>query len=110
MRDNATYWERMSLLALLHNLQWYNFPEIVRNGGVAMIKIHLSKLLGERRWSQAYLSRITGIRPTTISEIYNELIERINVDHLDLICEALDCRVEDLLEYVPNKKGKPNSK
>lgn len=69
-----------------------------------MIKIHLSKLLGERRWSQAYLARITGIRPTTISEIYNELIERINVDHLDLICEALDCKVEDLLEHVPNNK------
>ena len=68
-----------------------------------MIKIHLSRILGEKRWTQADLSRRTGIRPTTISEIYNEIIERINVDHLDLICEALDCEVSDLLEYKPNK-------
>lgn len=69
-----------------------------------MIKIHLSRLLGERRWTQADLARKTGIRPTTISEIYNEIIERINLDHLDLICEALNCEVSDLLEYKPNKK------
>lgn len=68
-----------------------------------MIKIHLSRILGEKRWTQADLSRRTGIRPTTISEIYNEIIERINIDHLDLICEALDCEVSDLLEYRPNK-------
>jgi putative transcriptional regulator len=69
-----------------------------------LIKIHLSRLLGERRWTQADLARRTGIRPTTISEIYNEIIERINLDHLDLICEALDCQISDLLEYRPNKK------
>lgn len=68
-----------------------------------MIKIHLSRILGEKRWTQADLSRRTGIRPTTISEIYNEIIERINIDHLDLICEALDCEVSDLIEYKPNK-------
>lgn len=68
-----------------------------------MIKIHLSRILGEKRWTQADLSRRTGIRPTTISEIYNEIIERINIDHLDLICEALDCEISDLLEYKPNK-------
>jgi putative transcriptional regulator len=69
-----------------------------------LIKIHLSRLLGERRWTQADLARKTGIRPTTISEIYNEIIERINLDHLDLICEALNCEVSDLLEHKPNKK------
>ncbi len=69
-----------------------------------MIKIHLSRLLGEKRWSQADLARYTGIRKNTISEIYNELVERINLDHLDRICEALDCAISDLLEYKPNKK------
>lgn len=68
-----------------------------------MIKIHLSKILGEKRWSQAELSRQTGIGKNTISEIYNEFSERLNLDYIDLICEALDCKVEDLLEYIPNK-------
>lgn len=69
-----------------------------------MIKIHLSKMLGEKRWTQADLSRKTGIRPNTISELYNELVERVNLEHLDKICEVLECKIEDILEYIPNKK------
>ncbi len=68
-----------------------------------MIKIHLSRILGEKRWTQADLARKTGIRPNTVSEIYNELVERINIDHLDLICEALDCDISDIMEYIPNR-------
>lgn len=71
-----------------------------------MIKIHLSRILGEKRWSQAKLSRLTGIRPSTISEIYNEFTERINLEHLDKICEALDCELTDILEYIPNRQRK----
>ena len=75
-------------------------------GHNSMIRIHLSKLLGERRWTQAYLAQITGIRPTTISDIYNEVVERLNVEHLDRICEALECDITDLIENVPNKEKK----
>ena len=71
-----------------------------------MIKIHLSRILGEKRWSQAKLSRMTGIRPSTINEIYNELVERVSLEHLDRICEALDCPLSDLLEYLPNPEKK----
>lgn len=41
-------------------------------GAYQMIKIYLSKLLGERRISQLELARRTGIRPATINEIYWE--------------------------------------
>ena len=47
---------------------------------------------------QADLARITGIRPTTISELYNEVAERVSFDHLDKICEALNCTLNELLE------------
>lgn len=69
-----------------------------------VVKIHLSRLLGEKRWTQADLARKTGIRPNTISEIYNELVERINIEHIDLIYEALECDISDLMEYIPKKK------
>ena len=69
-----------------------------------MIRIHLSRLLGEKRWTQADLSRKTGIRPNTISEIYHELNERVNLNHIDKICEVLECDISDLLEFIPNKK------
>ena len=68
-----------------------------------MIKIHLSKLLGERRITQAELANKTNIRPATINEMYHELIERINLEHLNSICKVLVIEVEDLLEYIPDK-------
>lgn len=70
-----------------------------------MIRIYLSKILGEKRMSQAELARKTGIRPNTIGEIYNELIERINLDHLDKICAVLNCNISDLIEYIPTKRN-----
>ena len=74
------------------------------------IKVLLSVRLGELRWTQADLSRATGIRPSTIGEIYNELTERINLNHLDLICEALGCDVADILQRVENQSPQVRSK
>lgn len=71
-----------------------------------MIKIYLSRKLGELRLTQAALARITGIRPSTINEIYHEIAERISIDHLDLICEALDCDLTELIAYIPNEHPK----
>ena len=71
-----------------------------------MIKIHLSKILGEKRMCQAELARQTGIRPSTISDIYNEMTERLNINHLDRICEYLNCDITDLIEYIPDKQKK----
>ena len=67
-----------------------------------MIRILLSTRLGERKWTQADLARMTGIRPSTINEYYHEIAERINLDHLDLMCEALDCELSNLIVRVPN--------
>lgn len=74
-----------------------------------MIKIHLSRLLGERRISQAELSRQTGIRPSTINDMYNEIAERVNLDYLDRICEYLGCSLSDLMEYIPNEQKKTSA-
>ncbi|KAB0577288.1 putative transcriptional regulator [Fusobacterium naviforme] len=71
-----------------------------------MIKILLSTRLGERRMTQAQLARKTGIRPNTIGELYNELAERVSLEHLDLICEALDCDLSDLIIRVSEKPSK----
>ena len=69
-----------------------------------MIRILLSTRLGELRWTQADLARATGIRPSTINDLYHEIAERVNLEHLDLICEALGCELSDLIARTPNKE------
>ena len=66
------------------------------------IKILLSTKLGELRWTQADLARKTGIRPSTINELYHEICDRVNLDHLDRICEALECDLTDILVRIPD--------
>ena len=68
-----------------------------------MIRILLSKKLGELRWTQADLARKTGIRPNTISDIYNEMSDRVSLEHLDRICAALDCDLAEILVRVPTE-------
>ena len=68
-----------------------------------MIRIMLSTRLGERRMTQSELARATGIRSQTINEMYHDFSDRVNLDDLDLICEALDCILSDLLIYEPNE-------
>lgn len=65
-----------------------------------MIKILLSTRLGERRWTQADLARKTGIRPATINLLYHGLAERVKLEELDKICEALGCRLDELIVRV----------
>ena len=67
------------------------------------IRILLSRKLGELRWTQADLARRTGIRPSTINEIYHELCERVNLEFLDRICTVLECDLSEILIYVPPK-------
>jgi len=68
-----------------------------------MIKTKLSGILKERSMNKSELSRKTGIGPNAISEICNNMNERINIAYLDKICEYLECDISDILEYVPNK-------
>ena len=41
-----------------------------------MIKVLLSSRLGDQKLTQADLARMTGIRPSTINELYHERLQR----------------------------------
>ena len=75
-----------------------------------MSRILLSTRLGELRWTQADLARATGIRPATINELSHELAERVSLEHLDLICEALGCELSDLIVRIPNTEPRVKSR
>jgi putative transcriptional regulator len=69
-----------------------------------MIRIHLSRILGEKKMKMADLSRQTNINAHAISDLYYERAKAIYFDTLDKICEALGCSVSELVEYQPDKK------
>lgn len=71
-----------------------------------MIRIKLSDLLGKHKMNQKTLSNLTGIRPATISKMYYEEIKRIDVKHLNNICQAFQCEISELLEFIPDKPEK----
>jgi putative transcriptional regulator len=66
-----------------------------------MIKIHLSRLLGERRIKIADVARETGINRGTLTRIYHETAERLDIAVIDQLCSYLQCTTADLLEHVP---------
>lgn len=68
-----------------------------------MIKITLSRKLGELRITQSELAEATGIRANTINDLYHDVAERVNLEHLDRICEALGCNLSEIVEFSPNK-------
>ena len=67
-----------------------------------MITIMLSRKLGELRVTQAELASKTGIRPNTINDLFHNVAERVNLEHLDKICEALNCGLSEIVVYSPN--------
>ena len=72
-----------------------------------MIKIDLEKLLEGR--SLYWLSQQTGIRWATLAAMDNGKAQRLNLEDIALICDALECQPGDLLvkaERRPRKKGR----
>ena len=68
---------------------------------VIMIRIKLSTLLGQHKMNQKTLSKLTKIRPATISKMYYEETKRIDINQINNICKALNCEVSELFEYIP---------
>lgn len=62
-----------------------------------MIRINLDRLLADRGITQAELARLTGIRPSTICDIYNNNASFLKLDNIDKICSVLGCSIGDLL-------------
>jgi putative transcriptional regulator len=68
-----------------------------------MIRIHLSRIMGEHKEKIADLQRATGLARNTLAGLYREDVARIDLATLEVICKHYDCAVGDLLEFVENK-------
>lgn len=66
-----------------------------------MIKCHLSRIMGEKKLKIVDVSRETGINRGTITRLYQETAERVDLEVIDRLCRYLDCSVGDLFEFFP---------
>lgn len=73
-----------------------------------MLKIHLSRLMGEKRLKISEVSRLTGVDRGTITRLYQETAVRVELDTLEQLCRVLECGVGDLLEYLPEPDTRSN--
>lgn len=65
-----------------------------------MIRCHLGRLMGERKVRIADVARSTGLHRNTLTLLYRETAERVEMDALEKLCRYFGCGVADLLEYV----------
>lgn len=64
-----------------------------------MIKCHLSRLMGERKLKISDVARDTGLHRNTITLLYQETANRIDIDALDILCKYFGVTVSDLFEF-----------
>lgn len=68
-----------------------------------MIRCHLGRLLGERKLKISDVARDTGINRGTLTRLYQETAERVDLDAIDQLCRYLQVAVGDILEYTPSE-------
>ncbi|MBO5111616.1 MAG: helix-turn-helix transcriptional regulator [Clostridia bacterium] len=64
-----------------------------------MIVINLDVMMAKRKMSLNELSDKVGITLANLSILKNNKAKAIRFSTLDAICRALDCQVEDILEF-----------
>lgn len=64
-----------------------------------MIVINLDVIMAKRKMSLNELSEAVGITLANLSILKNNKAKAIRFSTLEALCKALDCRVEDIIEY-----------
>ena len=70
------------------------------------IILRLDRVMADRKMSLNELSERVGVTNVNLSKLKTGKVSAVRFSTLEAICEALDCRPGDILEYQPApKKG-----
>lgn len=69
-----------------------------------MIRCNLSRLMGERKMKVVDVARETGLHRHTVTSLYKETAQRIELDAIDALCDLFECTVCELFEQVEDDK------
>ncbi len=68
----------------------------------SMIKNKLSEMMGIRRMNMAETARIAGLSHVAVFKIYHNKTKTIELETINKLCYALNCRIQDIFEYIPD--------
>ncbi|EPD4209797.1 helix-turn-helix domain-containing protein [Escherichia coli] len=71
-----------------------------------MIRCHLARLMGEHKMRIADVVRETGLSRNTITLLYKETAQKVDLDTLERLCVLFDCEIHDLLQKVPASQNR----
>ena len=74
-----------------------------------MIKCKLKLKRIEKNISQQDLSKVTGIRLQTISDMETGKSKSFGVENINALCDFFQCNIEDIMEYVPDNQSSEQS-
>ena len=72
------------------------------NNNYGSIRIKLTEITQYRNMSKNAVMKKSEMQRTQLNHYYRNEVSRIDMDVLARLCYALDCRVEDILEYIPS--------
>ena len=75
---------------------------IIQEVNYGHIKIRLNEVMKEKNISTYQLSTRANIRFQTIQTLRDNSSSRIDFEVLAKICYSLDCKVEDIIQYIEN--------
>lgn len=73
------------------------------------IKIKINEMLEKRGISKTQLTYLAFIQRGQLKKLMDGEAARVDFDVLARICHALDCKIEDILEYVPTDQAEDNN-
>jgi putative transcriptional regulator len=59
--------------------------------------------MGEHKLKISDLSEATGINRGTLTRLYQETAERVDLDVINALCNHFKCQVQDLFEFRPDQ-------
>jgi len=65
-----------------------------------MIRCHLARLMGEHKMKISDVANQTGLHRNTVTLLYKETAQRVDIDAMDKLCQLFSCTVADLFEYI----------
>jgi putative transcriptional regulator len=71
------------------------------------IRIHLDRMLLERRMSLAELADRVGVTAANLTILKSGKARAVRVSTLSALCRELDCQPGDLLAYEPGPSDEP---